>query len=704
MVLLHTGKTADDTQVLSAAAPPKRRPPSGNRAVLALTACFVAGLALYWVPLRWVRLDAMNGYGLISVLPVATLIGAAVLVLTFFGTLALNRQRPLLLGVQLVALVVALHGLAPALEELARPPTAWQHLGFVEYITRTGEPHVTLDARYSWPAFFALIGFITLAAGIENIEPLMHWAPVGLELLYLAGYYLILRAMWANWRAKWTAAWLLVTTNWVGQDYFAPQGFAYALYLLLLGLLLNWFLPDPRRRPGGFRRGRLPRWPVRPLTPGERPVGRPGAGERTAVFAIALGLVLVTVAAHQLTPFLMLFAVTALVLAGRCTLRGLPILIGVIAAAWVSYMTRAYWEGQKDNLFSGIGNLLATLRESVSGRIAESGTELAKVQQTRILIAVAVVLLALAGLYRRRRWRFDDRVAMALLATPFLAIALQNYGGEITLRVYFFILPGACLLIAYLFFPTAFTVARPIRAVSAAAVCGLLIAASFLFVRFGNENFERIRPGEVQAFHAMLRHAPSGRINVVWQTGRKGPMGAFPQAPWGLTAQERWDYTELQAPPKPEDISAIVAALKKQPGSFFLTTRSNEAYNRYSFGQSPDYGARLVKALASSPELKPILRHRDADVFALRTPPAGSPPPVPKPVPFDIGTTTWTRVGLLSTLLLVLLLSVREIARIHGRLPKYGQNPVLRGFGYATWPLLALSIFVIFERFHTLGS
>ena len=29
MVLLHTGKTADDTQVLSAAAPPKRRPPFG---------------------------------------------------------------------------------------------------------------------------------------------------------------------------------------------------------------------------------------------------------------------------------------------------------------------------------------------------------------------------------------------------------------------------------------------------------------------------------------------------------------------------------------------------------------------------------------------------------------------------------------------------------------------------------------------------
>jgi hypothetical protein len=705
MVTVRKETTDQDTRVLVAGTPPAAPPSSpGRRPALILMACFAVGLALFWVPLRRVDLDAMNGYGLVSVLPVATFAGAAVLVLTFFGTLALDRPRRVLLGAQLVALVFALHGLAPALEELARPPTAWQHLGIIDYITRTGELHVLLDARFSWPGFFAMVGFVTRAAGIEDLEPLMHWSPVGWELLYLAAYYLILRVMWAGWRAKWLAAWLLVAANWVGQDYFAPQGFGFLLYLLFLGILLNWFMPA---RDEELRQPRLGRWSPRLVgltTPGERRMGHPGPGERTAVFGVLLGIAVVTVAAHQLTPFIMLFAVTGLVLVRRCTLRGLPVLLGVLAAAWVSYMTKAYWESRDNSLFSGLGSLFDTLGTSVGGRITRNSAELAMVQQTRILIAVAVVSLALLGLCRRWRRRFDDRVAMVLLFVPFLTIGLQSYGGEITLRVYLFILPGTCLFIAYLFFPAAFTVARPVRAVTAAAVCGLLITGSFLFVRFGNENFERIRPGERQAFHEMLRRSPEGRVTLVWQIGRKGPMGSFPQAPWALADPERWDYVELQAAREPEDVRPIVDALKLQPGGYFLTTRSIEASNRYVHGLSKDYGPRLVKALSASPELKPVLLHKDAAVFALRKPAPSPLPQVARPRPFNVGRTPWTPVGVLATVLLVLLLTTREIARLHGRPPGRDRHPVLRGFGYAVWPLLALSVFVIFERFHTLGS
>lgn len=701
-----------EEQVGAASSLPVSRPSPGRRAALVLSVCFVLGLISFWLPLRGVHLDAMNGYGLISVLPILTLAGAALLIVTFFLTLGLNRPHRVLLGLQLVSLVFMLHGLGPALEELARPPTAWQHLGFVEYILRTGEPHVALDARYSWPAFFTLIGFVTKAAGIGNLEPIMHWSSVGLELLYLVAFYLILRVMWANWRAKWFAAWMLVAADWVGQDYFAPQGFGFLLYLLFLGILLNWFMPTGEQDTWRPRRAFLS-LRSQLMTPGERQVGRPSPREQTVVLLVLLGVFLFTVASHQLTPYLMLFAATGLVLMNRSTLRGLPILLGVVIAAWVSYMAKAYWAANTGDLFSGLGNLFDTLGSSVGGRVSKSSPELGLIQQTRILIAVVVVSLAFMGLYRRRRWRFDDRVAMVLLFVPFLAIGLQNYGGEITLRVYFFVLPGACLLVAYLFFPTAFTIARPVRAVAAAAVCGLVIAGLFIFVRFGNENFEQVRPGEVQAFESMLRASPKGRINIVWVNGLKDPeVGGFPQAPWGLAAQERWDYTEVQAPAKPEDVKPVVDALRQQPGGYFLTTRGNEAYNHYNFGLSADYAGRMLKALNASAELRPVLRNKDADLFVLRTPLPDPPPPVVPPTRFNIGKTTWTQVGILATVLLVLVLTVREIARIRGNLVRRRkhsdraaeEHPVLWGFGLAVWPLLALSIFVIFERFHTLGS
>jgi hypothetical protein len=645
-------------------------------------ALFVAGLALFWLPLREVELAAMSGYGLISVLPVATLAGAALLVVTFFLTLGLDRPHRTLLGAQLAGLVVTLHGLAPGLEELARPSTAWQHLGFVEYLTRTGRPDVLLDARYSWPGFFAGVGFVTRAAGIDDLEPLMHWSPVALQLLYLAAYFLILRGMRANWRATWFAAWLLITADWVGQDYFAPQGLGFAFYLLFVGILVNWFMPvEPGHR-----------------VPGELPSEDPGTRERVVVLFVLLGVFGSTVASHQLTPHVMVFAATALVLVRRCSLRGLPILTAVLVMGWISYLTKAYWSGRTDDLFSEIGSLFDTLHTSVGGRVAQGSAELALIQQTRIAIAVLLVTLALLGLARRRRLRFDDRVAAVLLGVPFLTIALQNYGGEITLRVYLFILPGACLLVAYLFFPTASAAARPVRAVGAAGLCGLLIAGLFLFVRFGNENFERVRPGEVQAFETMLATFPTGRINLVWQAGRKGPIAGYPVAPWGLRAQERWDYTEIAATPDdPADLRPILAALKARPGGCFLTTRSNESYNRYTFGLAPDYATRMVQALSASPELVRIHHDADADVFALRTQPAGAVPAVRAPVRFDLGMTAWTPVGILATLLLVILLVAGEIFRLRGR-------PFPRTLSRAVWPLLAVCVLVVFERFSTLGS
>ena len=55
-----------------------------------------------------------------------------------------------------------------------------------------------------------------------------------------------------------------------------------------------------------------------------------------AVLAILIGA---SAASHQLTPFAILAATTALVVLGRTQLKGLPIITAVIVGLWVSYMT-----------------------------------------------------------------------------------------------------------------------------------------------------------------------------------------------------------------------------------------------------------------------------------------------------------------------------------------------------------------------------
>jgi hypothetical protein len=720
-------------------------PAAGRRSVLVVVAMLALGAALFWLPLRGVELAAMSGYGLISVLPIATLLGAAVLTLTFFVTLGLRRPHRGLLIAQLVIVVVALHGLAQVLEPYARFPTVWQHAGFVEYITRTQTVDVGLDARYSWPGFFALLAFITRAIGQTDIEPVLHWSPIVIELAYLVPLYLILRTMNASWRAKWLAAWLFIVADWVGQDYLSPQAFGYLLYLFWVAILVNWFRPrspaggDPGD--GGPRAaGRRPAWLFGarlfgtrlfgPMRAGELPSRQAGLRERRILLLLLVVIFAVVTASHQLSPFLLLIAAAGLVVLRRCTLRGLPVIGGVIFAAWVSFMTVGYWVGHGDDIFGGIGQLGSNLGSSVAGRISQSSDQLAQVQQVRILLALLLAGLAVLGLMRRRMRGIDDRVALVLFLGPFLSFGLQNYGGEIALRVFFFILPGAAILAAYVFFPAAADGAatapdaRPLRArrgwltrltgltrlpwpvsavrpaLVAGAFCGLIIVAGFLVVRFGNENFEQVRPGDVRAYDAMLNQG-TGAVNVVWLTADTADPSANPVMPWGYRGMERFSYAPVTAAKNPADLSRITGALNAQgPGGFFVTTRSHEAFLELNYSLPADYGDRLRATLRRTPQLRVIYADRDAAVYALRTPPAEPVRSVPRPQGLIFGSTPWTPAGLVYLPVLLGVLLARELRRLRLEPADYRR---LRPLTVLSVPLFVGFIAVVVERFVTLA-
>ncbi|GAA2093407.1 hypothetical protein [Actinomadura alba] len=705
-------------------------------AAVVVWAVFVIGLALFWLPLRGVELDAMSGYGLISVLPVPTLAGAAVLTAGFLITLGLSRPHRALLTVQLLCTAVSLHALAQALEPLARFPTAWQHAGFIEYITRTHGVDTLLDARFNWPGFFALIGFGTRAAGLDDLEPVLHWAPVLTNLLYLGPFALILRTLRATWRAKWFAAWLFPVANWVGQDYLSPQAFGYLLYLCWVAILVNWFQPAPatvraegrRRSPGARRTGRFWRaydWTFGPMEPGE--LRRPpiDTRDRSVLFLLLVALIVVATASHQLTPFLMIATAAGLVVTRRCTLRGLPLLGSVIFVAWLSFMTRGYWAGHLGDVFGGVGRLGTNLSASVGDRITRGSPQLARVQSARIALAVLVSSLALLGLLRRRTRRTGDRVALVLLLAPLASFGLQSYGGEIALRTYFFMLPGACVLVSYLFFP-ARTVdpaldpapapdtepvvvqaarRRPRRRrlrdtvpVFAAAVLALALVFGFVLVRFGNERFERVRAGEVKAFEVMLERRPKGAIDVVWLTAEDTTASGFPVMPWSHHGYERFEYPELHtARDTAGDVEAITARLREQGQTgFFVTTRGHEAYLNLSSGLPVSYSARLREALSRSGDLQVVFADRDAAVFALRSPPPQPDPALRRPARLSIGLTPWTPAGVVYLPVLLGVLMARELRRL--RTPP-GRRGGLRPYTMLVIPLLAGLIAVIAERF-----
>ncbi|MER8030345.1 lipopolysaccharide biosynthesis protein [Streptomyces bauhiniae] len=672
--------------------PPPRPRRAPTRTGLVLGSLLLAALVLYWVPalrLTDADLDRMGGLGLVSVLPLTTLTGAALLVTVFAALLRLRREHRALLLLTLVATVFSLHALPALIESAPRFPTAWQHLGFLDYIDRTGSTVPDLDARWSWPGFFAVTAFVAKACGVSDFTEIIRWWPTAIQLAYLAPMFLLTRSLRASWRARWAGVWLFALSGWVGQDYFSPQGFTYLLYLVFVAILLVWF--------------RAPHMIWSRFRPGEAEVEPTDRRQRVVLLLVLIALFLACVPAHQLTPFVMLGVLAALVLLRRCELRGLPLLFAVVVAVWVGFMAEPYWSGHFDELFGGLGGVGGNVSTSVSGRIEGGSSTHKLVLYTRVLLAGSVLALACWGWWRRREHGYRERSLLVLAFVPFLGFGMQSYGGEMALRVFMFALPGAALLGALALFPRTGAKERHRGLASLAALlAGLLLIGGFLVARWGNEPFERTRPGEVAAMDWVYAH-DKPTVRLLWLT-TDTVNDVTPALAWGARDMERVTYVPTLAPPDPVLVSGLVKSLKDAgPNSYLIVNESQVRYLELDAGYPASWESRLTRTLDGRAELSKVLVNGDATVYALR---GGGSAAVPEPDPGPIGPqitwTPWSVVGALAAGVLILLLAGREVLRVAGR-PSVGRLRRSQGAFWFALPLLAVVLASLVQRFLTMS-
>ncbi|WP_372346451.1 lipopolysaccharide biosynthesis protein [Streptomyces sp. KL116D] len=690
-----------------AAEEPEHTPPSDGPAeprrarltpsVVVLALLLVAALGLYWGPVLGMSdadLEDMGGLGLISVLSPVTLLGGALLIGVFASLLWLERPHKRLLLLTLLATVVSLHALPAVIEAEPRFATAWQHLGFMDYIDRTGSAVPDLDARWSWPGFFAAAAFLAKACGVDDLTEVIRWWPMAVQLLYLAPMFLLLRSVRASWRAKWTGLWIFVLSGWVGQDYFSPQGFTYLLYLVFVAILLVWF--------------RAPRvlWAKR--RPGETEVEPADRRQRAVLLVVLIALFAATVPAHQLTPFVMLGVLAVLVLVGRSELRGLPLLFGVIVVVWLGFLAEPYWSGHFNDLFGGVGGVGGNVTSSVSGRIQDGSSTHKLVLYVRVLLAGGVMAFACYGWWRRRDWKYRERSLVVLTFVPFLGFGMQSYGGEMALRVFMFALPGAALLAGLALFPRTGATSkerdkdRISLAPLAALMAGLLLMGGFLVARWGNEPFERIRPGEVAAMDYVYAH-DKPTVRLLWMSNDT-VNNVTPAMPWGTRDMEKVQYVPTLAPVDPVLVGGLVKALKDAgPNSYLMINKSQVVYLQLDVGYSKTWETRLFENLDRRTELKKVYVNDDVTMYQLRKEPAGAVQKAdPGPIGPQITWTPWSVVGALAAVALILLLTAREVVRVAVR-PSVRQLRWLQSTFWFSLPLLAVVVASLIQRFITMG-
>jgi hypothetical protein len=577
----------------------------------------LAAVALWAVGVGRVNLRGVNDLGLASVLPPAVLAAPVIATAGFVWTLSQKPLRRSMLLLHVVALVVMLYGMNAMVEPVPGPNVVWRHAGIADHIARTGAIDPTIDAYFNWPGFFTLTAFLSGAAGLGSIASLAAWAPVFFNLLYLGPLLLLLRRATSDWRLVWLAVWLFYVTNWIHQDYLAPQALSYFLYLLILGILVGWFGTvqlDVRLAPARVLL-RRPRSPARPravqflLLNALRP--REGRFQRAGLMVIVIVLFAAAVPSHQLTPFAILAGVSALVVFGRCSARGLPWLMAVMLVAWITFMSAGYLAGNLSELGGNVGQVDTIAAANVGDRLRGSAGHQFVVQ---IRLAVTALLwgLAVLGWLRRRRHGQDDMTVTLLAVAPFPFLALQPYGGELLLRVYFFALPFIAFLAAGLFLPVK-EAAASWRAAGAIGLAVVVLLGGFLFARYGNERIEHFTTEELAAVRHLYEVAPRGSLLLA----------ATPDLPWKFQDYVSYDYRtvgSLKGGGNGELVKPVLSIMRqhRRQGAYFIITRSTRADAEARGILPPGSLDRLEQALRRAPGMQLIYANQDARIYALR--------------------------------------------------------------------------------------
>ncbi|MCE0444950.1 hypothetical protein LT493_05895 [Streptomyces tricolor] len=241
---------------------------------------------------------------------------------------------------------------------------------------------------------------------------------------------------------------------------------------------------------------------------------------------------------------------------------------------------------------------------------------------------------------------------------------MQSYGGEMALRVFMFAGAGRWALLGGLaFFPRLGAGARERRvraAPVAALLAGLLLAGGFLVARWGNEPFERTRPGEVAAMDWVYAH-DRPTLRLLWLS--QDPVDEVtPALPWGARDMERVTYVPTQAPADPALVAGLVKALKDAgPNAYLMVNRSQVTCLELDAGFPASWAPRLTGHLDERREPTKVLVNEDVTVYALRTRPAGGRcrGRIQGRPGRRVTWTPWSVVGALAAVILVVLLAGR---------------------------------------------
>lgn len=564
-----------------------------------------AGAGLWLLSLGEVRLDALGARDLAVHLPG---MWYAALGLMLIGTTAeIWRERPRgwVMTAGVVAGVLILYGTVPATATAPQYAWTYKHIGVTSLIMTHGTVEPNVDLYNRWPGLFALAAAFSRITGVAPMS-FAGWFEPLFTLLDAMVIAAIAHAVTNCRRTAALSALIWLITDWIGQQYFSPQGLAYPLSLVVLLVAVRHLEFEGALRP------RLERW-VRDVTRTTQTAQSPPVLTRwpPAVSVTMLLLIdAVIVLTHQLTPY-MVVAQFAVLTALGLRPRWLVLAMAALALGYLLPNLRF--------LESHYGSLVGFNPFANAGAAPSAAAQLPwDYAHAGEFLTGAVAVCAVFGLVALAR---SGRVRAALLLgglslAPLALLGGSSYGGEGPLRIVLFASA-----------PLAIAAASGLIALAArrSVVTSTLVLSAFTTLFLGAFTAYRgtniFHAPEAQASQYFYAHAPAGSVlmlvgqNFPVNAGaRYSEMGGDASAalPNVLPPNQTADHRQ------PPSAQAIAGRLRSHlPNAFLVFSTGETNYFRYSNLATTNQIRALERSVAASGNFSLWFANRDARIYRL---------------------------------------------------------------------------------------
>lgn len=442
--------------------------------------CSLMALVMLSVSLFMFKDLRLGEFGLIHDFPPLYFVAIFFSLLSGFLTIGIRQERTFLQSFNCLFLLIALWLVPILLEGTPRFASAYKTIGFVEYVYREGrlEPASWELFYHNWPGFSVFASVLWMITGVDEIYPIVLYYPFVLHLLMFTLLLWMFKKL--TFEINIPNGWYLggvvyLLANFVNQDYFSPQSFAYYLLTFIIILLID------RKQ-----------W----LKSHKRAVG----------FKLMLILTFTALAvSHILSSLVALTLFAVFSLFERKTFFTLTLFSFVVLVAWTIYGAVVYFDAHLSNIFMETFELEKSWNQNISNRVRGS-SEHVLVNKFRILYAIYFELYGFIGLMLSIRKK-NHLIMMDLVKISIVSVCMAGsfvYGGESLMRGYLF------MLVPLSFFCMGFLYQKMLLPLLF-MFCALALPLHII-THYGNEQVDYVNLGIIRGTDFLSDHSFGGYV------------------------------------------------------------------------------------------------------------------------------------------------------------------------------------------------